>query len=632
MTELASRLFGPWVRGVNSATLRADAIAGMLGALLVLPQGFAFATLAGLPPEYGLYTAIVPCAIAALFGSSRHVVSGPTNANSLALFATLAPLALVGSPPYIQLALAVTVIVGVMQFTIGALRLGAIANFISPAALRGFMSGAAALIALHSLTDLLGLTAPSTHGLLALFEDIGRHLGDIAPAAFGVGVLAIVVSLAVKAWLPRWPYMLTGLVVATAAATALNRFVFGSPADHDWIAVVGTIPPIWPRFHFPDVSLREIPDLISISVALTIVALGQSISIAKAVAERSGQAIDANREFRGQGLSNIVGGFFSSYVSCGSLNRSMPNYEAGAQTPLAAVFASLMLLVLIAASSSLLALIPMAAIAGLLMLISWTLLDSAGWLKLWRSSRSDFAIAAATFAATISIRIEMAILLGTILSLVTYLYRTSKPALHVMGFDSTEPARRFVVRAHVAAPHGECPQLKMVRMEGEVYFGAVPWVDDQLRDLRAPRDAPKHLLVMAKSMNFIDLPAADMWRNELHARRALGGDLYFHRPRAPVMQLWQKLGFIAELGVDHIFPAKRIAIDTIFQRLDRGICSHCTARVFEECKTLPEPVEPFVPPGSTPASRPETVPALPGTAASVPDAVPDMAPVSTRGS
>jgi len=190
---------------VDARTLRADLVAGILGALLVLPQGFAFATLAGLPREYGLYTAIIPCAIAALFGSSRHVVSGPTNANSLALFATLAPLALVGSPPYIELALAVTVIVGMMQFLIGALRLGAIANFISPAALRGFMSGAAALIALHSLTDLLGLTAPASHGVLALFEHIAGHVGDIAPAAFGIGVFTIVVSIAVKTRLPRWP-------------------------------------------------------------------------------------------------------------------------------------------------------------------------------------------------------------------------------------------------------------------------------------------------------------------------------------------------------------------------------------------------------------------------------------------
>jgi SulP family sulfate permease len=129
----------------------------------------------------------------------------------------------------------------------------------------------------------------------------------------------------------------------------------------------------------------------------------------------------------------------------------------------------------------------------------------------------------------------------------------------------------------------------MIRMEGEVYFGAVPYVADQLRDLRAPADAPRHLLVMAKSMNFIDLPAAELWRAELAARRAAGGDLYFHRPRPPVLELWRRIGYTQQLGADHIFATKRIAIATIFERLDRGICAGCTVRVFEECKTLPPP-------------------------------------------
>src|SRR5580765_5456970 len=200
MTELLARLFGPWVRVVDRATLRADVIAGMLGALLVLPQGFAFATLAGLPPEYGLATAIVPCAIAALFGSSWHVVSGPTNANSLALFATLAPLAAVGSPAYIQLALAVTVLVGLMQWLIGALRLGGLANFISPAALRGFMSGAAALIALHALPDLLGSPKPSAHGSGALLTYLGDQFGAARPAALAVAALTFIVLLMVRRW------------------------------------------------------------------------------------------------------------------------------------------------------------------------------------------------------------------------------------------------------------------------------------------------------------------------------------------------------------------------------------------------------------------------------------------------
>ena len=591
MTDFATRLFGPWVQRVDARTLRADALAGVLGALLVLPQGFAFATLAGLPPEYGLATAIVPCVIAALFGSSWHVVSGPTNANSLALFATLAPLAAVGSPPYIQLALAVTVLVGVMQFLIGALRLGGIANFISPSALRGFTSGAAALIAIHSLTDLFGLAAPAQHGTLALFGHLAASVGSLRPSALIVGLSTLAAALIFKRVLPRWPFMLMALAAGTGLAAAINNI---EPWPQ-WgaVAVIGSIPPIWPHFRWPGVALQSLPELLSIAFALTIVALGQSISIAKAVAERTGQAIDANREFRGQGLSNIVGGFFSSYVSCGSLNRSMPNFEAGARTPLAAVFASAWLLLLVAVSAPLLALIPMPAIAGLLLLIAWSLFDMRAWRKLWQHSRLDFGIAAATLAATVTIRLEMAILLGTTLSLVTYLYRTSKPYIRVMGFDhADDPARPFVVRADVAAPLPECPQLKMIRMEGEVYFGAVPHVADHLRELRAPPDAPKHLLVMGKSMNFIDLPGAELWRQELQTRRAMGGDLYFHRPRPPVLELWRRVGFTRELGADHVFPTKRIAIATIFERLDRNICAHCTIRVFEECGTLPPPLVP----------------------------------------
>ena len=594
MTELLARAFGPWVRGVDARTIRADLVAGILGALLVLPQGFAFASLAGLPPEYGLYTAIVPCVIAALFGSSWHVVSGPTNANSLALFAMLAPLAVVGSPAYLQLALAVTVLVGLMQWLIGVLRLGSIANFISPSALRGFMSGAALLIALHSLADGLGLPAPPQHGSGVLMAHLVSHSGGFAPAAVAVGAVTLAVVLVLKRVLPRWPFMLIALAAGTALAVLLNR----GAADPAWgrVAVVGAIPAIWPRFHWPAVPPGSLPELLSIAFALTIVALGQSISIAKAVAARSGQHIEVNREFRGQGLSNIVGGFFSSYVSCGSLNRSLPNLEAGARTPLAAVFASAWLLALLASTAPLLALIPMPAIAALLGVVAWSLLDVPGWQRLWRHSREDFVIGTVTALATVTIRLEMAILLGTILSLVVYLHRTSRPYVRVMGFDkgvdddAAPGGRPFVVRADVPAALPECPQLKMIRMEGEVYFGAVPHVAETLRELRAAPNAPQHLLVMAKSMNFIDLSAAELWRAEMTIRRAAGGDLYFHRPRPPVLQLWDRIGFTHELGADHIFPTKRIAIATIFERLDRGVCARCRVRAFEECQALPPPL------------------------------------------
>lgn len=580
------RLFGSWVHSVSPTTLRQDLLAALLGAVLVLPQGIAFATLAGLPPEYGLYTAIVPCIIAALFGSSWHVMSGPTNANSLALFAMLSPLAMAFSPAYIQMALAVTVLVGVMQWLIGALRLGTLANFISPAALFGFTSGAALLIAAYALPDLLGLAASAEQGAGAVLRHVATQWRLVQPAALAVAGVTLAVALLVRRWRPSWPAMLAGLVAATALSWAWTAYVSTAPLP---LRTVGHMQTPWPVFAVPKISWSALSELLGLAFALTIVALGQSISIAKAVAARSGQRIDANREFRGQGLSNIIGGFFSSYVSCGSLNRSMPNLEAGARTPLAAVFSAVLLLLLVALSASLLAQIPMAALAALLLLVAVSLLDLPRWKRLWSLSRSEFSVALATLLATVSIRLEIAILLGTLLSLMSFLYRTSKPAMRTMGFDSRAPDRQFVVLADAEHPLPECPQLKLLRMEGEVYFGATQHVADALHALRHAPQPQKHLLVMGKSMNFIDLAGAQLWEAELTARRAMGGDLYFHRPRPEVIRMWQTTGFTRLLGAEHQFADKRSAIATIFTRLDPAICRQCTARIFDECRSVPGP-------------------------------------------
>lgn len=582
-TSFWQRLFGDWTPSVTPTTLRADALAGLLGAVLVLPQGIAFATLAGLPPQYGLYTAVVPCIIAALFGSSWHVMSGPTNANSLALFAMLSPLALAFTPAYIQLALAVTLMVGVMQFLIGALRLGSLANFISPAALFGFTSGAAVLIAVYALPEFLGLPSAKERGAASVLMHVVNQLGQLDKAAFAVGTTTVLVALAVRYFRPGWPFMLMGLVAATALASSMGMAV----------RMIGQIATPWPQFVLPQISWASVSELLGLAFALTIVALGQAISIAKAVAAKSGQRIDANREFRGQGLSNIVGGFFSCYVSCGSMNRSMPNLQSGARTPLAAVFAALLLLVLVALSSSMLAKIPMAALAGLLLLVAVSLFDLARWREVFSLSQTEFAVALATLIATLTIRLEMAILLGTLLSLMTFLYRTSKPAMRTMGFDQEGADRQFAVLDNNPNALAECPQLKLLRMEGEVYFGATQHVADKLHALRHEANPQKRLLVMGKSMNFIDLAGAELWEQELNARRAMGGDLYFHRPRPEVIAMWQTTGFTRLLGPQHQFPDKRVAIATIFPKLDPQICSTCTARVFWECQSIPLPGEPI---------------------------------------
>lgn len=571
-----SNVLGAWVLRVDRHSLRADLVAGLLGALLVLPQGIAFASLAGLPPQYGLYSAVVPTIVAALAGSSWHVVTGPTNANSLALAAMLAPLVATGSPAYIELALAVTLMVGLIQAGVGVLRLGGLANFISPAALLGFTSGAACLIAVHALRELLDAGMPGGLGPGGVLQQSWLHRAQINPAALAVGVTTLLAAIALRRWVPRSPFMLISLVLTSLLAAGL-------PAP--WhVHTLGALPSAWPPLHLPQINWGDVPELFDKALALSIVALGQSISIAKAVAARSGQRIDTNREFLGQGLANLVGGLCSCYLSCGSLNRSMPNLEAGARTPLAAVAAALWVLLLVALSAPLLAHIPHAAIAGLLVLVAWSLLDLPRWRRLRRLDRLDLAIATTTLVATLLLRLESAILLGTGLSLLAYLYQTSRPAMRPMGFDRSGHNRRFIVLADAQAPLPECPQLCLLRMEGSIYFGAAAHVSEQLHQLREQQPGQTHLLVMAKSMNFIDLAGADVWEAELRERRALGGDLYFHRPRPQVLALWQRSGFIDRLGADHIFPDKRQALAAIYCRLDRQRCARCQPRIFWECR------------------------------------------------
>lgn len=566
----------PWWAEVSGSSLKADVLAGLLGALLVLPQGIAFAALAGLPPQYGLYSALVPTVVAALGGSSRHVVSGPTNANSLALAAMILPLAAAGTPEYIELALMVTLMVGVLQVCVGGLRLGSWAHFISPAVLLGFTSGAACLIALHALRELLDAGWATGLGPWKMLAMLPQSWPNISGPAVGIGLGTWALAVALRRWRPGWPVML----IALALMTAVSVWVPWSRPLH----TVGALPSPWPDWHVPQVEWAMLPLLFDKALALSLVALGQSVSIAKAVALRSGQRVDTNREFVGQGLANVTGSLASAYLSCGSLNRSLPNLEAGARTPLAAVASAGWLLLLVLLSGPMLALIPHAAVSGLLLMVAWSLLDLPRWRRLKAWAPVEFAIAVTTGLAALVLHLESAILLGVGLSLLVHLHETSRPALRLMGFDSMRPDRPFVVRADARDPLPECPQLALLRMEGSIYFGAATHVGDRLHELRAQRPGQTHLLVMAKSMNFLDLAGAEVWEHELRERRAAGGDLHFHRPRPQVMAFWRRTGFLGRLGEQNVHDSKQAALGHIVRRLDPKVCAACQARVFWECR------------------------------------------------
>jgi SulP family sulfate permease len=570
------RVLGPWVADVGRATLRADLAAAPLATMLVLPQAIAFATLAGLPAAWGLYAAVVPALLASLLGSSRLMLSGPTNTLAVALAASLAPLAAAGSPAYLALALAVTLLVGLVQIAVAVLRLGTLAHFISPAVLLGFSTGAAVLIGWHSLRGWLGLPRG--------WPVVDDPALPFAPGQWVVGLVALAVALACQ----RFPHarraglpLLLGLVAAGVLGVVLPYFT-------PWtVLVVGTLPSPWPPFALPALPWDELPRLAGIALALTLIALGQTIAVAKSLAQKTGHPLDSNRECLAQGVANTAAPFFSAFVVCGSFNRSLPHQQAGARTPLAGVFAALGLLVLVAVAAPVVAHVPLAAVNALLLLVAVSLVDSAQWRELWRVDRQEAWVAAFTFAGMLLLPIEIAVLAGVAASLGVYLHKSAHPALRDMGFErSPQPGveRRFTE----LAPHApRCPQLDLLRMEGTVFFGAVPHVQAELQARRDRPQAACHLLVMAKSMNFIDAAGAALWEAERRLRRAAGGDLYFHRPRPEVIKVWRAGGFLDRLGEDHLFPDKRSAIAAIVPRLDGAVCARCTARVFEECARQP---------------------------------------------
>ena len=573
-----------WWPRVSGTTLKADGMAGLTGAIVVLPQGVAFAVIAGMPPEYGLYAAMVPAIIAALWGSSWHLVSGPTTAASIVLFSGLSALAEPATPEYVTLAITLTFMVGVTQLVMGVVRMGTLVNFISHSVVIGFTAGAALLIALNQLKNFFGVEIARGLMFHEVFISFYGQLSDINPYITGVALVTLVTGILVKRFLPRVPYMIVAMVVGSLVSVVLN-LLYGQ--DHTGIETVGALPAQLPPLSAPDLSLTTIKELAPLTVAATLFALTEAVSIARSLAARSGQHLDGNQEFKGQGLSNIVGSFFSAYVATGSFNRSGVNYEAGARTPLAAVFAGLALIVIMLLVAPYAAYLPNAAMAGILVLVAWGLVDFHHIAQIIRTSRSETAVLGVVFFSTLFLDLEFAILLGVLLSLVVYLSRTSRPAVRVRVPDPDKPRREFTTNPQLP----ECPQFKMVRIDGSLFFGAVPYVAERLRDFEQAQPLQKHLLIIAKGINFLDVAGAEFIAAEAKKRRAQGGQLYLYEVKEGVCAALQRGGFVQTIGPENIFESKTVAIKSIFDRLDRDICSRCDKRIFQECQSLPPPIK-----------------------------------------
>jgi len=391
-------------------TARADLMAGLTGAVVVLPQGLAFAMLAGLPAHYGLYAAIVPCILAAMFGSSRLMVTGLVNAISLTTMALITPFALVESAQYISLVITLSFLVGVVQVLLGLGGVGRWIEKVPHSVILGFTAGAAVLIINSQLGVLVGVDIPRGTGVIETLPTVAEVL--LSQGGNLVAVMSVAVTLiTLRAWRPlnhKLPAMLVALLLGSASVPLLEMMMeFDQP-----LARVGAIPSVLPPLTFPDLSIDTLQMLFGPVMVMVLLASTEAMAIARAMALQHGDRHDANQEFIGQGIANIGGSFFSAYPASGSFNRSGLNRAAGARTPLSAVSAALFLIVILTFISPLSAFLPYSVIAALLLAVAWGLIDVQRIRHEWQAGPGEWIPMVMTAFATILISIEWAILLG----------------------------------------------------------------------------------------------------------------------------------------------------------------------------------------------------------------------------
>jgi SulP family sulfate permease len=527
-----------WLPRYRRADLPGDLTAGVTTAVMLIPQAMAYALLAGLPPVVGLYAAIAPPLVYALFGSSPKLAVGPVAMDSLLVAAAVGSVALAGTEVYVTTAAALALMVGAVQLGMGALRLGFVVNFLSRPVLSGFTSAAALVIAASQLGPLLGLRLGSSTALHTIVLEIA---GAVTKIHVPTLVLAAVTML-VLVLLGRWRGKALLVVALGIAASALLDL----PALG--VAVVGEVPPGLPSPALPLVPWATLGALVPAALTIALVSFMEAISSGLAVAEDD-QRPAADRELVALGLSNLACGVMRGYPVAGGLSRTAVNAQAGARTGLAGVFTAALVALALLFLTPLLRGLPRASLAAIIVVAVFGLIDRKLPRELWRVRRRELPVLLLTFMATLTLGISTGLVLGVLASLLLFVLRTTRPHTAVLGRLPGTHVYRNLRRFPDAEP---VPGLVLVRLDAQLYFANAAFLRATL--LRLVDEAPppvRAVIVDASSIHDVDVSALESLREVHRALTARGIDLYFADVKGPVRDLLHRAGFVAELGPEH---------------------------------------------------------------------------------
>jgi MFS superfamily sulfate permease-like transporter len=683
-----------WPKGYKGTSLKMDILAGLTVALVLIPQSMAYAELAGLPPYYGLYASFLPPMVAALFGSSRQLATGPVAVVSLLTATTLEPLATAGSQQYIAFAILLALLVGVFQFSLGVLKLGLVVNFISHPVVNGFSNAAALIIATSQLPKLFGIhieKVPHHYDLIyRVFITAARYTHW---PTLVMGVLAFVIMFGLKRVSPKLPNVLAAVVVTTILSwslgfehnvvvdTAAIRFegakqtvakinqtlnsisqmtsqraeliqklnvnrrhqdphanlemrhaaerlalrteqakedaadfrkqirsylfegvrqkdgamvfyrvnempdpekgdgrvwrlkVGNAPLQTDRLQmtgggeVVGHIPRGLPSFSMPRIDYHIILHLLPFVVIISLLGFMEAISVAKAMAAKTGQRLDPNRELIGQGLANICGAVTKSYPTSGSFSRSAVNLQAGAVSGLSSVFTGLSVVVVLLFFTPLFYHLPQSVLAAIIMMAVVGLVNIRGFIHAWQAQWYDGAISIITFLATLVFapHLDRGIMIGAGLSILVFLYKSMRPKVVDLSLDVDR-----ALHDAVASGLEQCRYIDVVRFDGPLFFANASYLEDQIRNRRRSKKELKHIIISAGSINDIDSSGEEALSLTVDRVRSAGIDLSLSGVNRAVMQVLNRTHLIVKIGQDHIFPTIESAINAVHEMTHRG--------------------------------------------------------------